>query len=150
MIHSAFMGLPQIVRFLVLGGLAAAINWIVRFPLSLFMPFPAAVFFAYLIGMSAGFSLYRAFVFPNSTVPVTQQIALFLGVNAAGAVIVLAVSIALLQHVMPAIGWTLLPEAVAHGLGIGIGAVANFVGHKYLSFRIRPQGPSPEAPSSPH
>ena len=49
---TAFLALPQIVRFLLLGGLAAAINWLVRFPMSLVLPFPAAVFLAYLVGMN--------------------------------------------------------------------------------------------------
>lgn len=134
----AFLKLPQIVRFLLLGGLAAAINWLVRFPLSLVLPFPAAVFVAYLIGMSAGFTLYRAYVFPNSRQPVPLQVTLFLIVNALGAVVVMAVSLTLLDHLLPAIGWSVLPEAVAHGTAIGVGAVANFFGHKYLSFRVTP------------
>ena len=134
----AFLKLPQIVRFLLLGGLAAAINWLVRFPLSLVMPFPAAVFVAYLIGMSAGFTLYRAYVFPNSRQPMALQVTLFLIVNAVGAVVVMAVSLALLDHALLAIGWRVLPEAVAHGTAIGVGAVANFFGHKYLSFRAAP------------
>lgn len=135
MTSAAFLRLPQIVRFLLLGGLAAAINWLVRFPLSLAMPFPAAVFVAYLIGMCAGFTLYRAYVFPNSPQPVAVQASLFLLVNAFGAVVVMGVSLALLDHILPLIGWWLLPEAVAHGTGIAIGAVVNFIGHKYLSFR---------------
>lgn len=133
---AAFLRLPQIVRFLLLGGLAAAINWLARFPLSLVMPFPAAVFVAYLIGMSAGFTLYRAYVFPNSPQPIALQATLFLLVNALGAIVVMAVSLALLDHLLPMVGWWLMPEAVAHGTGIAIGAVVNFVGHKYLSFRI--------------
>lgn len=135
----AFLQLPQLVRFLLLGGLAAAINWLVRFPLSLVLPFPAAVFIAYLIGMSAGFTLYRAYVFPNSARPVSAQAALFLIVNAVGAVVVMAMSLALLDRVLPVIGWRFLPEAFAHGTAIGVGAVANFFGHKYLSFRAAPE-----------
>ncbi|WMT87625.1 GtrA family protein [Pelagibacterium sp. 26DY04] len=134
----AFLRLPQLVRFLLLGGLAAAINWLVRFPLSLAMPFSAAVFVAYLIGMSAGFTLYRAYVFPNSPRPIAMQAALFLIVNAVGAVVVMTISVSLLDHILPLIGWWLLPEAVAHGTGIAVGAVVNFAGHKYLSFRVHP------------
>lgn len=130
--------LPQVVRFLLLGGLAAAINWLVRFPLSLVLPFPAAVLVAYMIGMSAGFTLYRAYVFPRSPLPVATQVMLFLAVNAAGAVVVMGVSLALLDHVLPMLGWSFYPEAIAHGLGIGIGAVANFLGHKHLTFRVSP------------
>ncbi|WP_417579747.1 GtrA family protein [Pelagibacterium sp.] len=131
-----FLKLPQIVRFLLLGGLAAAVNWLVRFPLSLVVPFPAAVFVAYLIGMSAGFTLYRAYVFPNSAQPLGLQATLFLAVNAIGAVVVMAVSLLLLDHILPVLGWSFMPEAFAHGSGIAIGAVVNFVGHKYLSFRV--------------
>ncbi len=54
----------QVVRFLFLGGFAAAVNWLIRFPLSLFLPLSAAVAVAYLIGMSVGFTLYRTYVFP--------------------------------------------------------------------------------------
>lgn len=129
--------LPQAVRFLLLGGLAAAINWLVRFPLSLVMPFPAAVFVAYLIGMTAGFTLYRAYVFPGSSLPIGLQVGLFLVVNAAGAAMVMGVSLGLLHAVFPAIGMAFQPEAIAHGIGIGVGAAGNFLGHKYLTFRIR-------------
>lgn len=132
----AFLQLPQIVRFLLLGGLAAAVNWLVRFPLSGFMPFPAAVFVAYLIGMSAGFALYRTFVFPNSSQPVALQAILFLVVNVVGAAVVMGVSIWLVASVLPMLNMRFFPEAIAHGTAIGIGAVVNFVGHKYLSFRV--------------
>ena len=133
---TAFLTMPQIVRFLLLGGLAAAINWLVRFPMSLALPFPAAVFLAYLVGMSAGFTLYRAYVFPNSPQSIGIQIALFLIVNAVGAGVVMAISLVMLEYVLPALGWRILPEAFAHGTGIGVGAVVNFIGHKYLSFRV--------------
>lgn len=139
--------MSQVARFLLLGGTAAAINWIVRFPLSLAMPFPAAVFAAYLIGMTAGFTLYRAYVFPGSPLPLGVQIGLFLAVNALGAVIVLGVSLALLDIVFPALGGAPFAEALAHGTGIAVGAAVNFVGHKYLTFRIRPLAPAPAAPS---
>lgn len=135
----------QILRFLLLGGTAAAINWLVRFPLSMVMPFPAAVFFAYLIGMMAGFTLYRAYVFPGSAMPIGVQIGLFLAVNAFGAVIVMGVSLAILS----AAGGLPFAEAFAHGTGIGVGAVANFFGHKYLTFRISPSAAAPAEPSSP-
>lgn len=137
----------QIVRFLLLGGLAAAINWVARFPLSLVMPFPAAVFGAYMIGMCAGFALYRTYVFPGSVLPVRTQVALFVVVNAVGAAVVLGTAMALLHVLLPAVGWSVYPEAVAHGLAIGIGAAGNFVGHKYLTFRIRPDAPAPATPS---
>lgn len=129
----------QVFRFLLLGGLAAAINWLVRFPLSLFLPFSWAILVAYMIGMTAGFTLYRAYVFPGSDRPLGRQIAIFLIVNAFGAVIVWSVAIGLVVTVFPAIGYTFMPEATGHGIAIGVGAAANFVGHKFVTFRIDPK-----------
>jgi energy-coupling factor transport system substrate-specific component len=127
--------LPQVVRFLMLGGLAAAINWAVRFPLSLVMPFPAAVLVAYFIGMSAGFTLYRAYVFPGSDRPLHEQVLAFLGVNLVGAVVVMAIANGLLLILAPT-DWPLaIREGLAHGFAIGVGAVVNFFGHKLLTFR---------------
>lgn len=126
----------QVFRFLLLGGLAAAINWLVRFPLSMFLPFSWAILGAYMIGMTAGFTLYRAYVFPGSDRPLGPQIAIFLAVNLMGAVIVWSVAMALVEQVFPATGYSFMPLATGHGIAIGVGAAANFLGHKFLTFRI--------------
>lgn len=132
--------LPQVVRFLLLGGLAAGINWIVRFPLALVMPFSASVLVAQLIGFCAGFALYRTYVFPGSTRPLFEQTVTFLAVNLVGAAIVLAVATALLALVEPT-GWPdFVREGLAHGFAIGVGSVANFFGHKLLTFRVPKNG----------
>jgi energy-coupling factor transport system substrate-specific component len=126
--------LPQVARFLLLGGLAAAINWVARFPLSLVMPFEAAIIVAYLIGMTAGFTLYRAYVFPGSQRPLAQQTVIFLAVNLAGAVIVLGVATGLLAALSGISMPMVAREGLAHGFAIGVGAVFNFFGHKLLTF----------------
>lgn len=126
----------QIIRFLLLGGLAAAINWLARFPLSLVMPLSAAVLVAYMIGMSAGFYLYRVYVFPGSDRPITQQIVVFLLVNLVGAIVVLTLTLALLKLQSGFALHHTLKEGLAHGLAIGIGAVVNFFGHKLLTFSV--------------
>lgn len=127
--------LPQVVRFLLLGGLAAAVNWLIRFPLSAVMPFEAAVLVAYVIGMSVGFTLYRRYVFPGSTRPIIEQTLTFLGVNLVGAVVVMVIANALLGLLAP-LGWPdFIVEGGAHGVAIGIGAVVNFFGHKLITFR---------------
>lgn len=129
----------QAFRFLLLGGLAAAINWLSRMPLSLILPLSAAVLVAYGIGMTAGFLLYQTYVFPGSTRSTSHQIVTFLLVNLAGATVVLALTLALveLQGGLP----LSLPtkEALAHGIAIGVGAVVSFFGHKFLTFRIARQ-----------
>ena len=135
----------QVFRFLLLGGLAAAINWLVRFPLSLVLPFSWAILVAYAIGMSAGFTLYRAYVFPGSDRAIGPQVAIFLAVNVMGAVIVWSVAMALVERLFPAIGYTFMPLATGHGIAIGVGAATNFVGHKFLTFRISHAARAPSA-----
>lgn len=137
--------LPQVLRFLLLGGLAAAINWLVRFPLAMVLPFHVAVVVAYVIGMSAGFTLYRTYVFPGSTRPILQQTLMFVAVNLVGAVVVLGLAI-LFLNLQAGLDWSLtVREGLAHGFAIAIGAVINFFGHKTLTFRL----PLPDAAPVP-
>ncbi len=126
----------QIVRFLLLGGLAAAVNWLVRFPLSGILPLGAAVIAAYLIGMSVGFCLYRRYVFPGSDRPLLQQTIVFVAVNLVGGTVVLALTHAFMALQSGLGHSTLAKEALAHGLAIGIGAGVSFVGHKTLTFSL--------------
>lgn len=129
----------QVFRFLLLGGTAAAINWLVRFPLSAVMPMGAAVVLAYMIGMCAGFTLYRKYVFPGSTRPLMEQTMTFIGVNLIGAVVVLGLT-TLFLHLLATAPWpNMVREGLAHGAAIGIGAVINFIGHKQLTFRLAPR-----------
>jgi putative flippase GtrA len=100
------------------------------------MPLPAAVVVAYAIGMSVGFTLYRRYVFPGSDRPIAQQTLIFIAVNLLGAVVVLAVTLALLALQQP-FGYPLwIKEGLSHGLAIGVGAVINFIGHKTLTFSL--------------
>ena len=126
----------QTVRFLALGGFAAAINWLVRFPLSAVMPLGAAIFFAYLIGMSAGFTLYRRYVFLGSDRPMLQQSLIFIGVNAVGAAVVLGLTFGFVALQYGAPYPEFARDGLAHGVAIGIGAVVNFFGHKTLTFSM--------------
>jgi len=125
---------PQVLRFLLLGGLAAAVNWGVRFPLSMVMPFPAAVACAYAIGMTVGFTLYRKYVFPGGGRPLAQQATMFVAINSVTAVLVMFVAIALVAapplEPLP----LSVREAFAHGFAIALGAACNFFGHKLLTF----------------
>lgn len=127
--------LPQPMRFIIAGGLAAAVNWLVRFPLEFAMPFIPAVIAATLVGMVVGFISYRSFVFPGSARPLAGQIRDFVAVNLLGMAVTVMVA-ALLRHVILNVV-DVLPQvnAVAHALGITAGALANFLGHKRVTFR---------------
>jgi energy-coupling factor transport system substrate-specific component len=128
---------PQSIRFLLAGGFAAGVNWLVRFPLSAFLPFVIAVVLAAMVGMLIGFLAYRAFVFTGSSRSARSQIRDFLLVNAATLAIVAAAAIqfrAALLLVMP----LYLAEAAGHAAAIAVGAVANYLGHSAITFQNRP------------
>ena len=124
-------------RFLVAGGVAALINWLVRFPIELVLPFFAAVVAATIVGMTCGFVLYRAWVFPGSSRPIGGQVRDFILVNLAGQAAMLVVA-ALTRYLLVSIDiGPVLASASAHGLGIAIGAVVNYLGHRHVTFRGR-------------
>lgn len=130
----------EIARFLIAGGSAALINWLARIGFSQILPLDQAILLAYGIGMLTGFLLYRSFVFEGASGSLTRQIAIFLGVNLVGAVVVMAATLALKSFTltaMPGIGAP-IAEALAHGTAIGIGAVSNYLGHRLLTFRSTP------------
>jgi putative flippase GtrA len=132
-------GLPQPVRFLLAGGTAAGVNWLVRFPLSVVMPFLAAVVLAAAIGMLVGFLTYRAFVFPGSLRPLHLQLRDFIAVNLSTLVVVAIAAMAIRGLLAPFMALP-LAEAVAHAAAIAIGAVLNYLAHGSLTFagRSRP------------
>jgi energy-coupling factor transport system substrate-specific component len=124
------------VRFLIAGGSAALLNWLVRFPLDLILPFWAAVAAALVVGMTYGFIIYRAWAFrAKTTRPLMVEIRDFLAVNAAGATVTLLLASAT-QFILT--GFPIdsaLADAAAHASGIAAGAVVNYAGHKHLTFR---------------
>lgn len=128
-------GLPQSVRFLFAGGTAALITWIVRFPLSHFMSYAFAVALATIIGMLFSFVAYRHFVFPGSPRALGNQLRDFILINIIGMSIQTGVAVAFNSTILPALGIVSHSEAIAHAIAIAVGAVSNFHGHRYISFR---------------
>jgi putative flippase GtrA len=126
--------MPQWARFLLVGGGAALANWLVRFPLSLFMPFPAAVAAAMIFGMVVGFYAYRKFVFIDSNRGLSEQLLAFIAVNAVSLGIVTGVSVLMLRGLVTLGAESTYAPAVAHAVGIAVGALSNFYGHKAISF----------------
>lgn len=133
----------RVLRFLLVGSLAAAVNWIARIVLSAaFAPalsFEMAVLIAYAIGMTSGFLLYRAYVFPDAGLPMAIQVRRFIAVNLVSAAEVWLVAVLLLRVAVPTVGigaeYAAIAEALAHGIAIAIGAATSYVGHKFLTFK---------------
>lgn len=126
----------QFGRFLACGAFAAAVNWLSRFPLQRVMTFSEAVILAYMIGMAIAFVLFRRYVFPTSSRPLSRQIKFFVLVNIAGIAQVWAVSMALAYYVLPALHFSgALSEAAGHGIAIAVPTISSYFGHRLLTFR---------------
>jgi putative flippase GtrA len=124
-------------KFLVAGTIAALVNWFVRFPLELAMPFAAAVLVAMTIGMFAGFLLYDRWVFPGSPRHLLGKIRDFVAVNLVTQGVMFVVSIAA-REILLIVGLsTTLAGAAAHLFGIGCGAIVSFLGHRAITFGAR-------------
>lgn len=125
----------QFARFLLLGGVAAVMNYGSRFFFSTLMPFEYAVICAYFVGATTGFTLFRFFVFPYSQKRIHDQAVAFLAVSAFGGVQTWVISLVLANYLLLWIGFPGPVEATAHAVGIGVPIVTSYFGHKWLSFR---------------
>lgn len=123
-------------RFLLAGGSAALLNWLVRFPLGMVMPYPAALLAAQAIGMVYGFVIYRNWAFRSSRRrSVLAEMGDFIIVNAVGAAVTIGLAIVAEMALSPLLGNVAMAQAAAHAFGIACGAVANYLGHKHITFR---------------
>ena len=122
-------------RFLLAGGVAAALNFGSRILLSLLLPYPAAVALAYFFGMATAFVLNRRFVFPGSTNALHRQALWFITVNLVALLQTLAVSVLLADFILPWAGLTWHADEVAHAVGIVTPILTSYLGHRRFTFR---------------
>jgi len=108
-------------RFLLSGGIAAAINI-------------GAVVVAYLIGMTAAYVLMLLFVFPASGKSRAHEYLRFGLVNLVALVQVWLVSVGLARWAFPALGFAWHPDTVAHVVGVLSPVVTSYAGHKFFTF----------------
>lgn len=133
-LQSAYPELVRFARFLLLGGLAAGVNWLSRFGWSLIAPFELAVILAHATGMAVAFVTFRAFVFPGSPLPAAVQMTNFVLVNLVGMGVAFVTAVGLARVVFPAVGFTFHAEAIAHGIAVLSPVLTSWIGHRRLSF----------------
>lgn len=125
----------QFLRFLLVGGFAAAVNFGSRIVLSQWLPYAAAIVIAYLIGLVVAFLLNRRLVFKQPTRQLHHQMFWFVAVNALGLTLTLIVSLLFAHYVLPFLGVTWHMQEVAHAIGVATPILTSYIGHKHLSFR---------------
>lgn len=128
------MNARQFLRFLLAGGIAAAVNFGSRIALGEVMPYVPSIIVAYLIGMATAFMLNRAFVFTAAGNAVGQQAWRFALVNLAAVVQTVLISLLFARVLFPWWGFDWQPETIAHAIGVAVPVLTSYFGHKYFSF----------------
>ena len=124
----------QFVKFLISGGIAALVNFLVRLFLSQWLSYSLSIVLAYLCGMVVAFLLYEHEVFAKSKIPLKIEIMRFVLVTALAILQTLVVSLVLADHFFPSINMTFYPQEIAHIIGMGVPVFTSFLGHKYFTF----------------
>lgn len=125
---------PPLLRFLLLGGVAAGVNLLARALLQPWIGFETAVAAAYLSGMVVAYCLFRAFVFGPSGRSVASETWRFTVVNMVSMALVWLISVGLARGLFPAIGYTWHADDLAHVLGVLAPAMTSWIGHKRYTF----------------
>jgi len=128
---------PEFLRFVLVGGLAALVNWLSRLGFSIVTGFEVAVALAYFVGMTTAYILNRKFVFESSGRSVGNEYTRFVLVNIVALAQVWIVSVGLARLVFPAIDWGFFPEATAHAIGVTSPIVTSYLGHRYFTYSKR-------------
>lgn len=131
--------MPDFIKFLVVGAIAAVANIILRIILNYVVSYEMSIIVAYFIAMTIAFVLNKAFVFRSQQSYRSEYIRFFL-VNIIAVMIVWLVSIGLARLLFPAIGFTWHAETIAHVIGVMSPVVFSYFGHKHFSFGKATQG----------
>lgn len=124
----------EFIQFMLVGGFAAGVNFLIRIVFSQWMDFGAAVVAAYGVGMVTAYLLSKFLVFRPSGKKAHEEFFYFTLVNIAAVIQVWLISVGLAEHLFPWLGFTLYPQEVAHFIGLCVPVVGSYLGHKHFTF----------------
>jgi putative flippase GtrA len=125
----------QFFKFLVAGGVAAAVNFGSRILFNLWMPFSYAIVLAYIVGMITAFVLTKLFVFTDSVHSTQRSAVYFVLVNLVAVAQTWLVSVLLAYYVLPWVWKGDHDKEIAHFFGVLVPVFTSYVGHKKFTFR---------------
>jgi putative flippase GtrA len=126
---------PEFIRFILVGGFAAFINFISRILINNFYSFRVSVIIAYILGMITAYILTKFLVFSPSGKHPLKEFSFFAIVNGVAIIQVWLISVVLAEHLFPSWELTFHPKEIAHIIGISIPVITSYYGHKYYSFK---------------
>ncbi|NOT85678.1 MAG: GtrA family protein [Methylococcaceae bacterium] len=127
--------MPQFLKFLVSGGVAAFLNWSSRFLFSKWLSFELSITCAFFVGLTSGFLLMRFYVFNARGKPLIFQASKYVFINILALMQTLIISVVLARFVLLQWGVIENVEALAHLVGVLTPVITSYFGHKFLTFR---------------
>ena len=124
----------QFLKFLITGGLAAAVNFGSRIIYNQWTDYSTAIIMAYLTGMVTAFVLAKLFVFKESQRPVHHSAFFFILVNLLAVLQTWGISLLLANYALPKLGVTRFVPEIAHAVGVAFPVFTSYFGHKRWSF----------------
>lgn len=125
----------QFFRFLVAGGIAAVINFIVGYALAGKLPWHGDIVIGYLAGMITAFFMFERLVFGEHAESRRQSAIAFVGVNLLGLLQTWIIYVLLVNWAFPVFTITFYPGEIARACAIITPTITSFIGHKYFTFR---------------
>lgn len=125
----------QFLKFLLVGGSAALVNWVARIIINIWTDFSTAVVAAYVFGMAAAFILNRIYVFPESNRHIDKQIRDFAVTNFIAFWIVWFMSIVIKSLLELYLGFYSYSAEVAHFLALSAPMLVSFLIYKFIAFK---------------
>ncbi len=120
--------------FIVVGAVAAAVNFVSRIILNLWFSFEYSVVISYFLGLITCYVLSRKFVFFETDSSIISSSIRFVFVNIFAIIQTYYVSIYLYLLLDKYTDWSYSRE-IAHFCGICVPVITSYYGHKYFSFR---------------
>ena len=125
----------QFLAFVLVGGLAALVNFGSRQVYIQWLAFSPAIVLAYLTGMCTAFVLNRWLVFTPREGQWLQSWLYFCLVNLAAVAQTWLVTLGLADHLLPSLSVAQHRQEIAHAVGVMVPVFTSYLGHKRWSFR---------------
>lgn len=133
-VYSLFAS-KEFIKFVVVGGFAAMVNFGSRIFYNEYIDFSNAVILAYCSGMLTAYVLSKLFVFSSSQHHAIKEMLYFILVNIVAVIQTWGVSMFLYLYGLDWMGIDLYQREIAHVIGILVPVFSSYLGHKYFTFK---------------
>jgi putative flippase GtrA len=133
-VYSLFSS-KEFIKFVVVGGFAAMVNFGSRIFYNEYIDFSNAVILAYCSGMLTAYVLSKLFVFSSSQHHAIKEMLYFILVNIIAVIQTWGVSMFLFLYGLGWVNIDLYQREIAHVIGILVPVFSSYLGHKYFTFK---------------